>query len=412
MEKDIKKLVAEEAKRRYKEGKIKSGLDAENFLDEMIQPILQMLLEAELDDHLEYSKYEHKEDKVTNNSRNGYCKTKKVETKYGQVELKTPRDRNGSFDPIVVEKGQKKMTGFEEKCVTLYAKGVSIRDIEAILTDFYGTKINKDTISKMISSINEEVEAWKNRPLKPLYVFTYADCLYIPIKDDLTSKKKAVYVIVGVDTAGYKDILGMWIDGTESASFWTGVFEELKARGVKDILFMSSDGLAGFKGSLETVFPKTQAQRCVVHLCRNLYKICPKKQSNEVLKDFKKIYTSACLEEALLELENFKQKWEKLSKVVDKVIEFMPLIEPLFELPSEIRKAIYTSNAVESVNSALRKVTKGKGSFPSEEAVYKVLFLRIKDLKTKWKRPISNWKIIQIQLSEIFGDRYLKYLEI
>lgn len=412
MEKDIKTLITEEAKKQFKEGKIKNSLDAENFLDSLIQPILQTLLDTELEGYLEYSKYERKKNKSNTNTRNGYCKTKKVETKYGQIELKTPRDREGNFNPIIVEKGQKKLTGFEEKCIILYAKGMSVRDIETILTDFYGTKINKDIICNMISKINEEVEAWRNRPLKPLYVFTYADCLYIPIKDDITSKKEAVYVIVGVDSCGYKDILGVWIDKTESAHFWTSVFEELKSRGIKDILYMSSDGLAGFKGSLETVFPKTNPQRCVVHLCRNLGKICPKKEMKEILKDFKKIYTSTSLEAAQLELKNFKNKWKKLSKVVEKVLEFMPLIEPLFELPDEIRKAIYTSNAVESVNSALRKVTRGKGCFPSEESVYKVLYLRIRDLTKKWNKPIKNWAKIQPQLIEIFGERYLKYIEI
>lgn len=408
---DIKKLVEEEARKQYKEGKIKSGLDAENFLDSLIQPILQALLEVELEGHLDYSKYERKKDKE-NNARNGYCKTKKVETRYGQIELKTPRDRNGTFNPVVVEKGQTKLTGFEDKCITLYAKGVSIRDIEQILTDFYGVKINKDIICKMINKVNEEVEKWKNRKLKPLYTFAYADCLYVPIKDDLITEKKAIYVIVAVDAEGYKDVLGLWIDKTESASFWAGVFEDLKARGVKDILYMCSDGLAGFKGSLETSFPKTQAQRCITHLDRNLYSICSKKDAKEVMKGFKAIYSSTSLEGAQLALEDFKNKFKHLPKVVNKVEDFMPLIEPLFELPMEIRKVIYTSNAVESVNSALRKVTKGKGGFPSEESVFKVLYLRIRDLKKKWTKPIKNWKIIQQQLIEIFNERYLQYINI
>lgn len=412
MEENLKDIILKEARKQYKERKIRTGLDAENFLDGLIQPILQDLLELELDGHLNYSKYEHQKNKTSDNARNGYCKTKKVETKYGQIELKTPRDRKGTFSPLIVEKGQSKMTGFEEKCVALYAKGMSVRDIEVILTDFYGTKINKDIICNMISKVNEDVIAWRSRRLKSLYVFTYADCLYIPIKDDLTSNKKAVYVIVGVDVEGYKDILGIWIDKTESASFWATVFDDIKNRGVEDILYMCSDGLAGFKGSLEIAFPKTNTQRCVIHMDRNLYKICPKKQSKEVLVDFKKIYSSSSRDAAQLELENFKNKYKDSNpKIVEKVLEFMPLIESLFELPYEIRKAIYTTNAVESVNSALRKVTNGKGSFPNEEAVFKVLFLRIKDLTKKWNKPINNWKIIREQLAEIFGDRYLKHVK-
>ena len=246
-----------------------------------------------------------------------------------------------------------------------------------------------------------------------LFVFVIYNCLYIPIKDELTSDKKAVYVVIGVDAEGYKDILGMWIDKTESGSFWSNVFDDLKERGVKDILYMSSDGIAGFKGSLEQVFPKTQSQRCVVHLVRNIYSLCPKKNAKEIIADYKKIYTSISFEQANIMLDEFKTKYEKEhKKVVKKAQDFMQYLEPLFELPQEIRKCIYTSNAVESVNSALRKVTRGKGSFPSENSVYKVLYLRLKELKEKWKKPIQNWNKIQIQLVELFGERYSKYLEL
>ena len=410
--KNLNDMIIDEAVKQFKDGKIKNSLDVENFLDSLLQPLMQKLLDAELDNHLDYEKYEHNKDKKNNNSRNGYCKNKQVETKYGSISIKTPRDRDGSFEPIIIEKGQTKLTGFEDKCVSLYAKGMSLRDIEKILKDLYGVNISKDQIMKLISAVNEETEKWKSRQLKPLYVFTYADCLYIPIKDDLISEKKAVYVIVGVDTDGYKDILGMWIDESESASFWTGVFEDLKSRGVKDILYMSSDGIAGFKGSLETVFPKTQSQRCVVHLTRNINKLCPRKHAKEIINGWKAIYTSTTLEEANVNLEQFKKDFTKHNNIIKKVENFMQYLEPLFELPREIRKAIYTSNAVESVNSALRKVTKGKGSFPNKESVFKILFLRIRELKDNWSKPIQNWKTIQLQLIELFGERYTKYLEI
>ena len=392
-DKTLNELIIDEAVNKFKNGEIKNSLDVENFIDSLLEPLMQKLLDTELDNHLKYSKYERND---TNNSRNGHCKSKKVETKYGSIEVKTPRDRNGSFNPIIIEKGQTKLTGFEDKCISLYAKGMSLRDIEKILKDLYGVNIGKDEIT-----------------LKPLYIFTYADCLYVPIKDNnLISQKKAIYVIIGVDCNGYKDILGMWIDKVESASFWTTVFEDLKHRGVEDILYMSSDGIAGFKGSLETVFPKTQSQRCVVHLTRNIYKICPKKEAKDIIKMWKRIYTSFSYEEAITVLEDFKETFKKHPKIVEKVESFMELLEPLFELPIEIRKAIYTSNAVESVNSALRKVTRGKGAFPSEESVYKVLFLRINDLKEKWVKPIHNFKTIQLQLIDLFGERYTKYLNI
>ena len=372
--KSLNELIIEEAVKQYKEGKIKNGMDVENFLDSLLQPLIQKLLDTELENHLEYSKYTHLKGKKNQNIRNGYCKTKNVKTRYGTIKIKTPRDRNATFKPIIIEKGQTKLDNFENKCIALYAKGMSLRDIEKTLKEIYGVKIGKD---------------------------------------DITTSKKAVYVIIGVDTNGYKEILGLWIDKTESASFWNNVFEDLKERGVKDILYMSSDGIAGFKDSLERVFPKTQTQRCVVHLVRNIYSICPKKNAKEIINDFKKIYASITLEEANFQLDVFKNKYEKEQKrIVKKAVDFMEYLEPLFELPQEIRKCIYTSNAIESVNSSLRKVTRGKGAFPSENSVYKVLYLRIRELSEKWKKPIPNWKIIQQQLIELFGTRYTKYLEL
>lgn len=411
--KSINDLIIDEAVKQFKEGKIKNSLDVEDYLDSLLQPLMQKLLDTELENHLEYSRYTHLKGKKIQNMRNGYCKTKTVKTKYGNIKIKTPRDRNSTFKPVIIEKGQTKLTGFEDKCIALYAKGMSLRDIEKTLKEMYGVKINKDDITKLISAVSEETERWKSRKLKPMYVFTYADCLYVPIKDDITSSKKAVYVIIGVDANGYKDILGLWIDKTESASFWNNVFDDLKERGVKDILYMSSDGIAGFKSSLERVFPKTQAQRCVVHLVRNIYSLCPKKSAKQIIADYKKIYTSSNQEEANFQLEVFKNKYEKEHKrIVKKVEEFMQYLEPLFELPQEIRKCIYTSNAIESVNSALRKVTRGKGSFPNESSLYKILFLRIKELSEKWKKPIQNWKIIQAQLINLFGSRYTQYLDL
>ena len=409
----LNRLIIQEAVNQFKEGKLKSGLDVENFLDGLLQPLMQTLLDAELENHLQHPRYEHSKDKKPRNIRNGYCKPKIVKTKYGNICVKTPRDREATFTPIVIEKGQTTLTGFEDKCIALYAKGMSLRDIEKTLKEIYGVNINKDQITTLISAVSKETQEWRNRKLKPLYVFSYADCIYVPIKnEDITSSKRAIYIIIGVDSFGYKDILGMWVNETESASFWTNVFEDLKERGVEDILYMSSDGIAGFKGSLETVFPKTQSQRCVVHLVRNLYSLCPKKDAKQIISDYKKIYTSTTKDEAYLMLDIFKTKYANQKRLVKKAEDFMQYLEPLFDLPSEIRKCIYTSNAVESVNSALRKVTHGKGAFPSEASVFKVLFLRIKDLTEKWKKPIQNWKTIQSQLMELFGDRYTKYLNV
>lgn len=405
---ELRDKIIAMALEKQKNGELKTSADLENYIDNLLQPLMQAMLEGELDNHLEYKKYEHTDKQ---NSRNGYCKEKAVQTKYGSMKIKTPRDRNGSFEPIIIEKGQTKLPGFEDKCISLYAKGMSLRDIEKTLKEFYGININKDEISNLINKVNEQVKIWQNRPLKSIYVFAYADCLYIPIKSDIRSEKRAVYVIIGVDALGYKDILGIWMDKNESATFWTEVFEDIKSRGVKDILFMSSDGVAGFKGSLETVYPKTQPQRCVVHLTRNLHQICPKNEASKIIGGFKKIYKASSLEVAQIELEEFKREFSCRTKIIEKVESFMEYLEPLYELPEEIRHAIYTSNAVESVNSALRKVTRGKGSFPSEESVFKVLFLRIGELTDKWNKPIRNWEKIQLQLIELFGERYTKYID-
>lgn len=416
--KTVNDLIIEEAVKQFKEGKITNSLDVENYLDSLLQPLMQKLLDTELENHLEYPKYErnaNKESKKSSdkrNFRNGYCNPKTVKTRYGNISVKTPRDRNATFEPVIIEKGQTRLTGFEDKCIALYAKGISLRDIEKTLNEIYGVKINKDDISRLIAAVSEEVENWRNRKLKPMYVFTYADCLYIPIKDDITTSKKAVYIIIGVDTEGYKEILGLWINETESGSFWSNVFEDLRERGVEDILYMCSDGIAGFKGSLERVFPKTQSQRCVVHLVRTIYSLCPRKEAKEIIADYKKIYTSSNIEEANFQLDVFRTKYEKSQKrIVKKAEEFMQYLEPLFELPVEIRTCIYTTNAIESVNSALRKVTRGKGAFPNESAVYKVLYLRIKELSEKWKKPIKNWHTIREQLISLCGDRFLKFIK-
>lgn len=411
MEKNnINDMIIDEAVKRLKEGRIKNNADVENFIDNLVQPLYQKMLDTELSNMLEYGKYEHTKKKT--NTRNGYCKAKKVQTKYGTIEIKTPRDRNGEFDPIIIPKGTNRLGKFEDIVLSLCAKGMSYRDISNLLQEIYGVNISKDQVQKFVDTITDVVDNWLQRPLNEFYAFVYADCLYIPVTEDLKSEKKAFYVIIGVNARGMKEVLGIWCDKTESASFWTSVFEDLKKRGVKDILYSTSDGVAGFKGSLETVYPKTKAQRCVVHLTRNLYKICPKKQASGIIRDFKKIYTASNLKVAQLELENFKEKFSSLSKVVQKVSDDMQYLEPLFEVPEEIRKAIYTSNAIESVNSALRKVTNGKGAFSSENSVYKVLYLRIEELQEKWKKPILNWNKIQYQLSEIYGERFTKYLKI
>lgn len=413
-EKKAIEFLAEHAKNKVLNNEISDSKGAEGFLDGFMQPILQAMLEAELTNHLKYKKSEVKKDvkEGEKNYRNGHGKTKNIKTKYGNVEIKTPRDRNGTFEPIIVGKGERTLSNFEEKCIALCAKGMSYRDIEKLMKEIYGVRISKDEIRTIIDSVSEEVEKWRNRQLNPIYAVVYADCMYVPVKCDYMSKKKAVYVLVGITKEGKKEILGIWMDETESGSKWCEIFGEIQARGVADILYVCSDGIAGMKNSLEAVFPHAHIQRCVVHLVRNLYSICNKKEAAKIVADFKKIYAAVTSEEAQKELKLFKEKYETKEKIVSKVEANMEHLEHLFELPAEIRKLIYTTNIVESVNSALRKVTRGKGAFTSNESVYKVLYLRISELEEKWSKPIKGWKIMQEQLIELHGDRYLRHIEL
>lgn len=405
-EKDKNSLLVEEL---IKNNDIKTFDDFSDLFSELQGKVLQTLLDAELDCHLGYEKGTH-DKKTTDNRRNGYCKEKKVKTKNGTIKVKTPRDRDGSFEPIVIPKKQTMLDSFEDIAISLYAKGVSLRDMEKIFEDMYHVNFNKDQLSYLISKVNDEVRSWQNRELKPIYAFVYIDCLYVSIKDEITSEKKAVYVMIGVDTTGIKEVIGMWIGEVESTTYWRNILEEIKSRGVEDILFISLDGLKGLPEAIEKVYPQTIVQRCIVHLTRNLYDICPKKKAKEIIGDFKKIYTASNKEEAEFEYESFIDKYKDEKSIVKKVTENMIHIYQIMEYPIEIRKMMYTTNTVESVNSAIRKVTRGKGSFPNNEAVYKIIYLRIRDLQEKWNKPVKNWDKILLQLSILFEKRLIKYI--
>ena len=261
----------------------------------------------------------------------------------------------------------------------------------------------------MTKAVCDEVEDWQNRPLDACYPFVYIDCLYAKVKEDLRSTKKAIYVALGVNCLGIKDILGIWIDDTESTSKWCEILDELKARGVKDIFFVSLDGLTGLADKIEETFPKTVAQRCIVHIDRNIYNILPKSMTKQVMADFKQIYTSSNLAHAKEAYNNFSEKYKENTKLMKKVDENISYVFQLFEYPVEIRKMIYTTNAIESLNAALRKVTRGKGSFINETALMKVLYLRVRDLQKTWAKGIKEWTSISRALISVFGDRYLEY---
>ena len=388
--------------------------DVSNALNIIQGKILQSMLEGELSYHLEYEK-NSKEEKNTENRRNGYSsKNKRIRTNNGEITISMPRDRDGSFEPTIIGKRQRVLNDIDDSIICMYAKGMSLSDITDIVKETYKIEVSTSFISTIVKQVTTDLEKWNNRSLKSFYPFLYVDCLYTYVKEELISVKRPVYVIIGIDITGHKEVIGTWLGDSngEGAYFWRQIFEELKSRGVKDILYVSMDGLKGLEEAINEVYPRTQTQRCVVHLTRNLYGICPKKGAKEIIGDFKKIYTSSSLEQGLLELENLKNKHQDKKKIVLKVEEYMEYIKPLFELPQEIRKIIYTTNPIESVNSALRKVTRGKGSFPNKEALMKVLFLRIQDLEKKWSKGTKGWNTVLSQLIELHEERITQYLEI
>lgn len=406
-EKDKLTILAEQI---VKDNEMKTYSDFSELFDDLQGKVMQTLLEGELDLHLGYKKGSHN-DKTDNNRRNGHCKPKEIKTKNGKFIVQTPRDRNATFTPIIIPKNQTMLDSFEDIAISLYAKGMSLRDMEKIFNDVYKFKIDKTQLSYLISKVNNEITKWQNRALKKIYAFMYIDCLYVPIKKELTSEKDAVYVMIGIDLTGHKEVIGIWIgNGAESTSKWTGILEEIKIRGIEDILFISIDGLSGLEEAINKQFPQTIVQRCIVHLTRNLYDICNKKNAKEVIKDYKTIYKSSNLEEAQLNYDNFMNKYSSKESITKKVSDNIEYIYQIMEYPQEIRKLMYTTNAVESVNSAIRKVTRGKGAFPSKESVLKIVYLRIKELQDKWNKPVLNWDKIIIQLSILFEDRISKYL--
>ena len=391
---------------------IKTAPEISKALNQMYGKVVQRLLDEEFNEFMEYEKGSHVNKKDTNRRNGSTSKGKKVKTDNGEITIIPPRDREGKFEPQIVKKRQRVLEGFDNLVISMYAKGNSLKDIKETIREIYSIELSEETISNMTKSVNEEIVKWQNRKLQKCYPFVYIDCLYCSVKEDLRSIKKAIYVVLGVDTEGKKEVLGIWIDTTESASKWCEIFEELKSRGVEDIFFVSMDGLTGLSEAIESVYPQAITQRCIVHIVRNIYSILPKKETKEIISDFKKIYTSSNLENAKLEYENFIEKYKENKKLIKKVKENIEWIYQLFDYPIGIRKVIYTTNAIESLNSGLRKVTKGKGSFINENALMKVLFLRIQDLQKNWSNGIRNWGKVQNELSILFEDRFLKYIGI
>ena len=394
-------------------GEMVTYQDLSEALNKIRGKLIQKLLDKEFEHHMEYEKGSH-EEKSTTNRRNGNGSKKTIRTQEGNFEVTMPRDRDSSFEPILVPKRKRLIDDIAEHVTLLYAKGNSVRDIKEILERMYGTKLNEQFISDATKMVNEEVLEWKMRPLKEFYPIMYMDCLYTDVRRETgISENTAVYVALGIDITGSKEILGFWIGDSESSSFWYGILEEFKERGVKDILFLCTDGVSGFKEILEQAYPKTIHQRCIVHIVRSMCKCVPNKQREELCKDLKTIYKANTKEEALENAKAFRNKWSKNTLLIKRMNEYESSMLELFTYIENIRKLIYTTNAIESVNSCLRKVTNGKGCFVNKVALEKVLYLRIMDLEKKWKRTTrANWPLILNELIELFGERVEQHMEI
>ena len=383
--------------------------EMQDALKDIFGPMFEAMLQGELDNHLGYEANDHGY-KESDNRRNGYAK-KTLKSSMGDVEISTPRDRDGSFDPQLIPKRTKDVSGIEDKVLAMYARGMSQRDIAKTIEDIYGFEISHDMISTITDRVIATAQEWQNRPLKKFYTFIFVDCLYVNIRKEMETKSCAVYVILGYDVNGVKDILGIWIGESEGKHYWMQIFDEIKSRGVEDILFISMDGVSGLEEGARSIFKDVVIQRCIVHLIRNSIKYIPSKDYKAFTSQLKKVYGAASLKAATAEFERFKQSWNHYPGAVDVWVRNWAHVEQLFNYGSAVRKVMYTTNPIEAINSSFRKVTK-KGSFPSEEAVMKALYLRTTELYKKWNgRPASNWAMVRNQLSmdDKMQDRIMKY---
>jgi putative transposase len=374
------------------------------LLKQLTKRLLERAMQAELTEHLGYEKHAP-QGKNSGNSRNGGYK-KTITGEFGNLEVTTPRDRNSTFEPVILPKGETRFTGFDDKIISMYSRGMTTRDIQGHLQDIYGIDVSPSLISQVTDAISEEVLLWQNRPLDDVYPIVYLDAVRIKVRHDSRVINKAVYLAIGVNMDGIKEVLGMWTAENEGAKFWLQVVTELKNRGVKDIFIACVDGLKGFPEAIESIFPKTQVQLCIVHMVRNSLNYVSWKQRKEVVDDLKTIYQASTAKLAEKNLNDFAAKWDASHPSIAKSWRNnWERIIPLFSYPTDVRKAIYTTNAIESLNMSLRKVTKNRGHFPSDEAMFKLLYLALKNIAKRWTMPIRDWKSALNQFSIIFEDR-------
>ena len=379
---------------------------SEGLLESLKARLVERALQGEMTDHLGYEKNGERPEESTN-YRNG-SSPKTVRTETGAMDIQVPRDRDGSFRPVIVPKDARRLEGFDEMVISLYARGMTTRDISDQLAEIYKVDASADLISTITSEILEEVEAWQNRPLDQLYPIVFFDALVASVRgDDGRVEKKAVYIALGVNTDGCKEVLGMWIGGAEGAKFWLRVLTELKNRGMEDMFIACVDGLKGFPEAIEVEYPKTCVQLCIVHMVRYSLKYVGWKERKEVAADLKKIYRADTEKQALKELASFREKWdEKFPTIGDSWERNWSNLCTFFDYPKDIRKAIYTTNAIESLNHSLRRVLKNKKALVNDNALKKILYLGLQKASEKWTRPIHNWKAAMQRFTILYPDRF------
>ena len=383
--------------------------DMQDALKDVFGPLFEKMLQGELNNYLGYDAHS-KEPKEHDNCRNGYG-NKTLKTSFGEVAIDVPRDREASFEPELIPKRKRDVSDIEGKVLSMYARGMSQRDIAATVEDIYGFDISHEMISDITDAVLPELEEWQARPLAKCYAFLFVDCMYVTLRENYEAKEYAVYTILGYDLKGNKEILGLWLNQTESKNRWMQVFDELKARGVEDVFFISMDGVSGLEEGAKAIFPSVIVQRCIVHLVRNALRYIPSKDYKEVCRDMKKFYGASSLNAAHAAFDSFQNRWSHYSGAVDVWKRNFAHVEQLFDYGSAIRKIMYTTNAVESVHSSFRKVTK-KGAFSNENALLKLLYLRTKELHAKWSGGrIQNWAMVlnQLMINETFSSRIEKY---
>jgi putative transposase len=373
------------------------------ILKQLTKALIERCLTAELDTHLDEEPIEESKPK---NRRNGHSK-KTIKGEFGEAQIAVPRDRNGEFEPLIVKKGQTRFNGFDDKILSLYARGMTTRDIQAQLLDLYGTEVSHTLISNVTEAVEEERKAWQNRILDEIYPIVFLDALVVKIRQEGRVINKAVHLALGVNMEGKKELLGMWITENESSKFWLSVMTELQNRGVKDIFIACVDGLTGFPAAIEAVFPKTKVQLCIVHLVRNALSYVSYQDRKAVAADLKKIYGAATESEAEQALIALGQKWDKKYPTISKSwLNHWERIIPFFAFPADIRKAIYTTNAIESMNMTLRKVLRNHRTFPTDESAMKVIYLAIHNIAKKWTMPIRDWKSALNRFAIEFEGRF------